>query len=225
MVGSKGGSGKSTAAHLIAHGCGSLPRPVPTVVLTTDPEERPRTDRRRYLVADARTKADLLAQMKRLLPVERLLVVVDGAAARADLDALVSDVADVAVLPFRAAAHDAERARDNLARLPQAVALPMDWPRHPGTLRRARRWLEGIPEDRLLPPFPHLPKLDGFMSEDGYLAAAYEIASPARGLALEVLARGGIEPGELADPGESEGNKRAVKPEILSARVSKHSGI
>ena len=34
-IGSKGGSGKSTAAHLIAHGCGSLPRPVMTVLLTT----------------------------------------------------------------------------------------------------------------------------------------------------------------------------------------------
>ncbi len=35
IVSSKGGSGKSTAAHLIAHGCGSLPRPVMTVLLTT----------------------------------------------------------------------------------------------------------------------------------------------------------------------------------------------
>lgn len=198
LVGSKGGSGKSTAAHLIAHGCGSLPRPVPAVVLTTDPEERPRTDRRRYFVGDGRTAERLLAEMRRWLAVERVLVVVDGAAARADLDRLVSEVADIAVLPFRPAAHDAERARDNLARLPNAWALPMDWPRHPGTARRARRWLEGIPEERLLPPFPHLPRLDGFMSEDGYLAAAYEVASPARGLALEVLARAGVDPDELS---------------------------
>ncbi len=201
VVGSKGGSGKTTCAHLIAHGCGSLPRPVPAVVLTTDPEERPRADRRRYLVADARTRAELLAQMQRLLAVERLLVVVDGAAARADLDHLVSEVADIAVLPFRAAAHDAERARDNLARLPRAWALPMDWPRHPGTVKRAKRWLAGFPAERLLPPFPHLPRLDGFLSEEGYLAAAYDVASPSRGLALEILARAGIDPDDLAESG------------------------
>lgn len=202
LVGSKGGSGKSTAAHLIAHGCGSLPRPVTAVVLTTDPEERPRADRRRYLVADARTPEKLLAEMDRLSGVERLLIVVDGAAARADLDHLVSEVADIAVLPFRAAAHDAERARDNLARLPRALALPMDWPRHPGTAKRARRWLAGMPPERLLPPFPHLPRLDGFMGEEGgYLAAAYEVASASRGLALEVLARAGIDPDDIASEG------------------------
>jgi chromosome partitioning protein len=200
VIGSKGGSGKTTCAHLIAHGCGSLPRPVPAVVLTTDPEERPRTDRRRYLVADARSRTDLLAQMARLLPVEPLLVVLDGAAARADLDQLVSEVADIAILPFRPAAHDAERARDNLARLPRAWALPMGWPRHPGTAKRARRWLAGFPPERLLPPFPHLPRLDGFLSEEGYLSAAYDVASPARGLALEVLARAGIDPDELSGP-------------------------
>ncbi len=198
MVGSKGGSGKSTAAHLIAHGCGSLARPVPAAVFTTDPEERPRVDRRRYVVVDARGKADLLSHMRRLLAVERLLIVIDGAAARADLDAVVAEVADLALLPFRPAAHDAERARDNLARLPQAVALPMAWPRHPGTAKRARQWLAGIPEERCLPPFPHLPKLDGFMSEAGYLSSAYELASHARGLVLEVLARAKIDPDELA---------------------------
>lgn len=202
VVGSKGGSGKSTAAHLIAHGCGSLPRPVMTVLLTTDPEERPRADRRRYIVEDARTKATLYGQMQRLLEVEHLLIVVDGAAARPDLDALVAEVADLAVLPFRPAVHDAERALANLLRLPDAVALPMDWPRHPGTLKRARRWLADIPEHRRLPPFPHLPKLDSFMGEgeDGYMAAAYEVATAARGLAVEVLARAGIDPAELSQP-------------------------
>lgn len=201
IVGSKGGSGKSTAAHLIAHGCGSLARPVMAVVLTTDPEEEPRTDRRRYLVEDARTKASLYGQMKRLLEVEHLLIVIDGAAARPELDALVAEVADLAVLPFRPAAHDAERARANLARLPEAVALPMDWPRHPGTLKRARRWLAGISQDRMMAPFPHVPRLDVFMAagEDGYLAAAYEVAAAARGLAVEVLARAGIDPTDLSD--------------------------
>src|SRR3712207_8475758 len=89
VVGSKGGSGKSTAAHLIAHGCGSLARPVPAVVLTTDPEEHPRVDQRRYVVMDARTRDGLLGHMRRLLEVERLLILLDGAAGRPDLDAVV----------------------------------------------------------------------------------------------------------------------------------------
>jgi hypothetical protein len=215
LVGTKGGSGKSTAAHLIAHGCGSLVRPVPTVVLTTDPEERPRADRRRYLVRDARTAPLLLAAMRHLLPVDRLLIVLDGAAARPDLDRVVAENADLAVLPFRAAAQDAERAAESLARLPaSAVALPIGWPRHPGTLRRARRFLEAIPEDRRMAPFPHMPRLAEILAEgEGYAGAAYELATPARGLALEVLRRAGVDPDDLAEA------PAAVTPERHGATV------
>jgi chromosome partitioning protein len=199
LVGSKGGSGKSTAAHLIAHGCGSLARPIPTIVLTTDPEEHPRTDRRRYAVADGRTRDALLSQMRKLLQVERLLILLDGAAARPDLDQVVSEVADLAVLPFKPAAQDVERAADNLKRLPTAVALPMDWPALPATAKRVRRYLNAVPEDRRLPPFKHIPRLSDLLGE-GYAEAAYDLASPARGLALEVLARAGIDPDDLTEP-------------------------
>ncbi|MCB4825503.1 hypothetical protein [Roseicella aerolata] len=199
LVGSKGGSGKSTAAHLIAHGCGSLARPVPAIVLTTDPEEHPRTDRRRYVVADGRTREGLLAQMRKLLAVDRLLILLDGAAARPDLDKVVAEVADLAVLPFKPAAQDVERAVDNLNRLPQAVALPMDWPALPATAKRVRRYLNAVPEDRRLPPFKHIPRLADLLG-DGYGEAAYDLASPARGLALEVLARARIDPDDLTEP-------------------------
>jgi len=200
LVGSKGGSGKSSTAHLIAHGAGSLPRPINAVVLTTDPEEEPRDDPRRYLVRDARTPALLLAELEHWLAQDRILVLVDGAAARPDLDAVVQDVADMALLPYKPAAQDAERAVLNLERLAKAVALPTAWPRHPGTARRVRRWLEMVPEKRRMAPFPALSKLDGLLSAEGYQAAAYDLAAPARGLVLEVLARAGIDPAELEEP-------------------------
>jgi hypothetical protein len=199
IVGSKGGSGKSTAAHLIAHGCGSLARPITAVVLTTDPEEAIRTDRRRYAVMDARTRDGLLGHMRRLLEVERLLIILDGAASRPDLDALVADVADLAVLPFKPAAQDVERALENLARMQTAVALPMDWPALPASAKRVRRYLTAVPEDRRFPAFKHIPRLSDLLG-DGYADAAYEIATPARGLALEVLARASIDPDDIAEP-------------------------
>ncbi|MFL5332438.1 MAG: hypothetical protein ACJ8H8_04515 [Geminicoccaceae bacterium] len=165
LVGSKGGSGKTTAAHLIAHGCGSLARPVPVVVLTTDPEEVPRTDRRRYVVMDARTEDDLLSNMRRLLGVERLLVILDGAARRPELDAVVADVADLTLLPYKPSAQDAERAVANLARLPAAVALPMDWPALPASAKRVKRYLNAVPEERRLPPFKHIPRLSDLLGD------------------------------------------------------------
>jgi chromosome partitioning protein len=200
LVGSKGGSGKTTAAHMLAHGAGSLARPINVVLLTTDPEEQPLQDRRRYLVRDARTKDLLIAELRRLMPVERLLIILDGAAARPDLDMVVQEVADLALLPFRPAAHDAERAAANMTRLPKAVALPTAWPAHPAIRKRAQKWLALLPPDRTMAPWPAIPKLDGFLSPAGYQAATYDLAAPARGLALEVLARAGIDPNDLADP-------------------------
>ena len=99
LAGSKGGSGKSTLSHLLAHGAGLLPRAIPAAVVTTDPEDRLLEDQRRYLVVDGRTPARLADELERLLPVERPLVVIDGAAARSDLDAVMSRVADLVVVP------------------------------------------------------------------------------------------------------------------------------
>jgi hypothetical protein len=199
IVGSKGGSGKTTAAHLIAHGCGSLARPIAAVVLTTDPEESIRVDRRRYAVLDARTREGLLGHMRRLIDVERLLIILDGAASRPELDALVAEVADLAILPFKPAAQDVERAIANLERMKAAVALPMDWPVLPASRKRIRRYLTAVPEERRFPPFKHIPRLSDLLG-DGYAEAAYDIASPARGLALEVLARAGVDPDDIAEP-------------------------
>jgi hypothetical protein len=137
--------------------------------------------------------------MRRLIDVERLLIILDGAASRPDLDALVAEVADLAILPFKPAAHDVERALANLARMQQAVALPMDWPVLPASRKRLHRYLTAVPEKRRLPAFRHIPRLTDLLG-DGYADAAYEIASPARGLALEVLARAGIDPDDIAEP-------------------------
>jgi len=37
------------------------------------------------------------------------------------------------------------------------------------------------------------------ITQDGYMAAAYDVATAARGLAVEVLARAGIDPAELSE--------------------------
>ena len=198
LAGSKGGSGKSTLSHLLAHGAGSLARAIPAAVVTTDPEDRLLEDQRRYLVVNGRTPARLADELERLLPVGRPLVVIDGAAARSDLDAVVSRVADLVVVPYGPSAQDAERAAANLQALPRAVALPNRWPTHLGTAKRARRWLAAVPEARRLPPFRAIPKLDGLLSPEGYAHLAYDIAGPAWGLVLEALARAGADPDTLA---------------------------
>jgi cellulose biosynthesis protein BcsQ len=197
LAGSKGGTGKSSLSHLIAHGAGSLPRAIPAVVLTTDIDDEVLADDRRYLVLDGRDPKRLAEELERLLAEERLLVVIDGAAGRPEIDAIISDVADLVLLPFGPSAQDAVRAAKNLEALPQAVALPNRWPTHPGVAKRAKRWLEMVPAARRLPPFKAIPRLDGLLAPHGYQELAYEIAAPARGLVLEILFRAKTDPNDL----------------------------
>lgn len=198
FAGSKGGTGKSTLSHLSAHGAGSLPHPIPAVVVTTDPEDVLAEGDRRYVVVDGRSPGLLADQLQRLLVVEQLLVIVDGVANRADVDRLFAEIADLVVIPYGPSSQDGTRAALNLDGLPATVAMPNRWPTHPGVAKRARRWLEAVPSFRRLPAFRAIPRLDALLGPDAYGEIAYEIAAPARGLILELLARAGIEPSELA---------------------------
>lgn len=197
FAGSKGGTGKSTLSHLAAHGAGSLSRPIPTIVVTTDPEDTLAEGERRYVVVDGRSPPLLADQLQRLLPIDRLLVIVDGVANRSDVDRVLGEVADLVIIPYGPSAQDGARAAANLGSLPVAVGMPNRWPTHPGVAKRARRWLETVPSDRRLPALKAIPRLDALLSRDSYGEIAYDIAAPARGLILEILARAGIEPGEL----------------------------
>ncbi len=199
FAGTKGGTGKSTLSHLVAHGAGSLPRPIPTVVLTTDPEDALTEGDRRYVVVDGRSPQLLADQLERLSAMERLLVIVDGVANRADVDRVLAELADLVVIPFGPSDQDGARAAASLAAMPGAVGLPNRWPTHPGVAKRARKWLAMVPASRRLPEFRAIPRLDALLSRDSYGEIAYEIAAPARGLIIEVLARAGIEPADLAE--------------------------
>jgi len=194
VAGTKGGTGKSTLSHLIAHGAGSLPQPIPAVVVTTDEDDDLLVGDRRYVVVDGRTPDLLAAQLEELLLVEHLLIIIDGAAGRADLDEIVSKLADVLVVPFGPADHEVTRVNKNLASVPKGIALPNRWPAHQATRARANKLLDRIPKERRFEfPFPAIPKLDGWFSAARYAELAYDVASPARGLVTEVLARGGID--------------------------------
>ncbi len=197
FAGSKGGTGKSTLSHLAAHGAGSLPRPIPTVVVTTDPEDALAEGERRYVVVDGRSPPLLADQLQRLLGIERLLVIIDGVANRSDVDRILGEVADLVIIPYGPSAQDGARAEANLKTLPVAVGMPNRWPTHPGVARRARRWLEAVPGNRRLPALKAIPRLDALLSRDSYGEIAYEIAAPARGLILEILAKAGVDPDEL----------------------------
>lgn len=197
-AGEKGGTGKTTVAHLIGHGAGSLPHPIDTVVITTDGHDDPVDGQRRYLPLDGRDLAALPGLLEQLDRQERLLVVLDGAAARPELDRLIQSVADLVVLPYGPSYQDAVRVAKDLERLPAAVALPNRWPTHPDVAKRAERWLASIPASRRLPPMTALSRVDELLDAEAYKRVATPLSRRAQQLVIEILHRIKVHPLDLA---------------------------
>ena len=200
ILGAKGGSGKTTVAHLLAHGMGSLPRPVDAVVVTTDALQPFFTAPRRYGMTDGRALDNLPVIIQKLDKNERLVIIVDGAASRPDLDKLLIGVSDLLVLPYRPSYGDAERAVQDLERLPGSVAIPTAWPRHPDVEARARRFLDMLPSNRRLGPIPQLSRVDELLdpSPEAYRRIATVLSRGSRHLAISILHRMKTHPLDMA---------------------------
>jgi chromosome partitioning protein len=200
-AGNKGGTGKSTLAHLIGHGAGSLPHPIDCVVITTDEDDEPVTGQRRYLPIDGRDLSKLGPLLTELDQNDRLLIILDGAAARPEIDQLVQTVADLVLLPYGPSTQEVQRVLKDLERLPEAVALPNRWPTHADVKERAGRFLELVPQSRRLPPIPQLSRTDELLDPTGYARVSTPLSRKAQQVTLEILHRIKVHPYDLASKG------------------------
>jgi chromosome partitioning protein len=198
FLGEKGGSGKSSLAHLAAHGFGSLPKAIDAVVVTTDPSDEVHPIPRRYLVVDGRDHGTLPTLLHRLdHQGDRLMVIVDGAAGRIVVDTALTKIADLILVPFTPAYSDAVRAAKHLQRLSGAVGVPNRWPSHPGSKAHANKLLDLLPRDRLLDPLATVGKVADLLHPGEYSRAASSLSRPAQAFALEILYRMNIHPFDL----------------------------
>jgi chromosome partitioning protein len=125
--GSKGGSGKTSTAHLGCLGA-SLSGHAAAYVLT-DVMRQLRGEGRPYAVLDGRNTNQLAiileSSRQRALPG---WVIVDGGGNRPALDLELATEADLCLLPFRASEEDLDTVATDLKRLPRALAVPTAWP-------------------------------------------------------------------------------------------------
>lgn len=190
VVGTKGGSGKTTTAHALGHGFGSLPQPISCIVITTDEGTPiPNRENRRYIPADGTTGEGLKRVLSPVMDRDDVFVIIDGAARRTGADEAVTRIADLVIIPLDPSPQALEWALRDLERFPMALALPTRWPSHRDTRARADRLLTQLPAKRWLPPFPAIPKLADILDDGLYPTHASALSSSCKALAVEILHR------------------------------------
>ncbi|KAF7597798.1 MAG: hypothetical protein CGU28_16565 [Candidatus Dactylopiibacterium carminicum] len=154
LIGSKGGTGKTTLAHLLCFGLGLMGRKA--VCVLTDPGRLPPPHGALpYVSADGRDAQARQRILTTLRSREGWVGVVDGGANRLATDMEMYRLSDLVLLPFRDSQEDLRVVCEDLKRLPNALALPTQWPSNPWQFGAAQRLLETVPAElqgRVLAP-------------------------------------------------------------------------
>jgi len=147
IVGSKGGTGKSTLAHALAFG--ATLRQAIGVMVHTDQRPPVACTGRPYGYIDGRTPERLVQVLEDAARHEGLLVI-DGGGNRPAFDHVIAQAADLVLVPATLNAEDIRLALQDLERLPEAKAIFNRWPVNTFTQAVALRYEGRLPQDRYL---------------------------------------------------------------------------
>lgn len=154
VIGTKGGTGKTTLSHMLCHGLTLLARKS-ACVMTDEYREPLRPEGRRYVTADARSEDARGRVVGKLRELPGWVGVLDGGANRTETDISLYELSDIVLLPFRDSPEDLRTVMHDLELFPRAFALPSQWPRNKWQMESANRLIESMPADfreRVLPP-------------------------------------------------------------------------
>lgn len=189
IIGTKGGTGKTTLSHMLCHGLTLIGRRA-ACVMTDEYREPLRPEGRRYVMADARSAEAREKVVDKLRELPGWIGVLDGGANRTDTDIALYDLSDLVLLPFRDSPEDLRTVMHDLELFPRAFAIPSQWPRNKWQQEAANKMLEELPaehRERVLAPVFALSasKLLLQIHPPGSLPAALNTAC--RQLAQQVL--------------------------------------
>jgi chromosome partitioning protein len=158
VIGNKGGTGKTTMSHMLAHGMALLGHR--SVCVLTDACREPLDPAgRSYLIADARSRDALARVTDKIRSLKAWMGVIDGGGNRTEMDRRLYALSDLVLLPFRDSPEDMRTLIRDLEMFPQAFAVPSQWPIIPWQRDAAQRvvdeWLTPYRE-RVLMPVPAL---------------------------------------------------------------------
>jgi hypothetical protein len=143
--GQKGGTTKSTTAHLLC--LGAVLNKQPAAYVLTDPKRPLRSDGRPYGVLDGREPHQLAQIIAANQSTLNGWLVFDGGGNRPQFDKAMADEVALCLLPFRDSDEDDEMLRLDLAAIPNAVAWPAAWPTNPKAAIKAKRYIDNLKRD------------------------------------------------------------------------------
>jgi chromosome partitioning protein len=191
IIGNKGGTGKTTLSHLLAHGLGLFGKYACAVLTDIDRQPLAKVNRN-YLPFDARQADSLERAVRKLRAAQDWYGVVDGGGNRPQMDAVLANLADLVLVPFRDSHEDMRTLGCDLARFPNAWALPSQWPTNPLQRRSAERSLQlllGRMRNRLLQPVYAQSATKLLLQHELPAQVPTALNDSARMLALQVMER------------------------------------
>ncbi len=140
--GQKGGTTKTSTAHLIC--LGAILRSQPAAYVLTDPNRQIKSEGRPYGVLDGREPAKLAQIIAASHNTQNGWLIIDGGGNRPALDAELAAEADLCLLPFRPSEEDLDTVALDLARLSGSVAWPSAWPTNRHAEQAAQYLIDGL---------------------------------------------------------------------------------
>lgn len=140
--GGKGGTTKSTTAHLLC--LGAILSKQPAAYVLTDPNRDMKPDGRPYSVLDGRDGNNLAQIIMASSNSGNGWLIIDGAGNRPAFDKAVSAQADLTLLPFRDAQEDVDTVLKDLSAMPAAFAWPAAWPTNKLAAQAAQKYLDQV---------------------------------------------------------------------------------
>jgi len=142
--GQKGGTTKTTTAHLLA--LGAILKGHPSAYVLTDPNRKVRAEGRPYGVLDGRDQGRLAHIIAANQDSLNGWLIVDGGGNRPAMDDALSAEADLCLVPFRPSEEDLDTVAQDLLRMPKAIAWPSAWPTNKYAVKSGQYLIDGLEE-------------------------------------------------------------------------------
>lgn len=140
--GQKGGTTKTTTAHLMC--LGAILHKQPAAYVLTDPHRSIKAEGRPYGVLDGRDPLQLAQILTVSQNTQNGWLIIDGGGNRQAFDKEMAVAADITLLPFRDSEEDLEAVSRDLAALPNSFALPSAWSTNKHAQQASQRFIDAL---------------------------------------------------------------------------------